>query len=161
MRMKAWNAQAKTVSELTFLHTYEFHGFECKVSQFDGKLECGWRLKAAIQAAEEELDEEDTWDIKVYGPLTDIHPGQTTTTNLDFIVKLVKAGDQHDAMVNVDFLDEEGTPRTFKVHESLQDQLVEGRFYVIHRAKILDNHACVDTWADVLKPIGLLQQHLS
>ena len=145
--MKAWGTQSKLIAELTFLRTYEFHGFECKDSQVDGKLECGWRHKAAIQAAEEQLDEEDTWDTKVYGPLTDIAPGQTTTNNLDFIVKLVKEGDQHGEMVSVDFKDEEGTSKPFKVHETWRDQLLVDRIYVIHRAKIIDNQGYLDTWA--------------
>ena len=147
MRMKAWGKQSKLIAELTFLRTYEFHGFECKESHVDGKLECGWRHKAAIQAADEQLDEEDTWDTKVYGPLTDIAPGQTSTNNLDFIVKLMRIGDQHGEMVSVDFKDEEGTSKPFNVDETLRDQLLEDRVYVIHRAKIIDNQGSLDTWA--------------
>ena len=93
MRMEAWGKQSKLIADLTFLRTYEFHDFECVVSQVDGRLECGGRHKASIPAAEEELDLDDTWDLKEYGPLSDIVPGQAKTNNLDFLVKLVKVGD--------------------------------------------------------------------
>jgi len=76
--------------------------------------------------------------------LTDIAPGQTSTNNLDFIVKLVKEGDQDGEMVGVDFKDEEGTTKRFKVHQTFRDQLLADRVYVIHRAKIIVNQGYLD-----------------
>ena len=146
MRMKAFGAQAKQIADLTFLTTHEFHGFECKPG-LNGDPECGWRHRAAIQPAEENLDNEDAWDGKEYGPLTDIRPGQTTTTNLSFILKLVSEGLSSDSMINVSFLDEEGTTKPFSVHETFRDQLLPDRVYVIHRAKIVNNQGWVDSWA--------------
>jgi hypothetical protein len=146
MRMKAFGAQAKQIADLKFLTTHEFHGFECKPG-LKGDPECGWRHRAAIQPAEENLDNEDAWDGKEYGPLSDIRPGQTTTTNLSFIVKLVSEGPSSDSMINVNFLDEEGTTKRFSVHETFRDQLLPDRVYVIHRARIVDNQGWVEGYA--------------
>jgi len=40
LRMKAFGKQAKLISDLNFLSTDEFHGFECKEGLEGGPVEC-------------------------------------------------------------------------------------------------------------------------
>ena len=106
---------------------------------------------SAVEKAADPLDTEDTWDQREYGPLSDIVPGKTKTNGSDFIVKLLKEKDMQDSMVQVDFVDEEGTEREFMVHESYHNILEAGSVYVIHRAKILDGQGLVDEWSMLAK----------
>ena len=47
----------------------------------------------------------------------------------------------------VDFIDEEGTTKAIKVHETHHDLLNPNHFYVVHRAKIIVDPCVVDAWA--------------
>ena len=147
MRFKAWNAQARQLAELTFMTTYDFINFKCQKNNFDDKLECNWQKGSVVQTPDEQFDPEDEWDEKTYGPLSDIHPNQTESTNLQFILKFVKAGSKQDDYVKMDFVDEEGTTKTFKVHESWEEHLVKGKLYVAHRVRILEGVGVVDAAA--------------
>ena len=147
MRLKAWNAQARQLAQLDFMSTYDFINFKCQKNNFDDKLECNWQKGSVVQTPDEQFDPEDEWDEKTYGPLSDIHPSQTENTNLQFIVKFVKAGSKQDDYVKMDFVDEEGTTKTFKVHESWEEHLVKGKLYVAHRVRILEGVGVVDAAA--------------
>jgi len=155
-RVKAWGKQAKTLSAMDWLKTYDFHGLQCKESQVDSKLECGMLAKSVVQVAHEQLDEEDNWDCHIYGALTEIAPGALADKNLHFIVKLVKIGEESPSLdeVSVDFMDDEDEVRTFNVHGTLRDQLKVDKVYIIHRAKIIDNLGNVDAWS-MLTPAPL------
>ena len=148
--MKAFGDQAKQLVALKFLGTYDFVSFQCELGN-GGKTECKMQKGSAVEKAADPLDTEDTWDQREYGPLSDIVPGKTKTNGSDFIVKLLKEKDMQDNMVQVDFVDEEGTEREFMVHENYHKILEADTVYVIHRAKILDGQGLVDEWSMLAK----------
>ena len=143
LRIRAEFKQAKVISDLTFLGTYEFHGFLCTESQ-DGRSMCVTCYGSAIRTADEQLDDEFNWDETEYFPLSffqtfmassDIRTEQDMQFTIDwaFIVKLVKKEDRGDMLV-VDFKDEGQTLQRFRVSRAYADQLIQDRIFVLHRA---------------------------
>ena len=146
MRVKGFGAQADVIADLEFLSTFDFHNF--KIEKGLGvKFEAVVQKGGTVEANTTNLNPEDTWDVKEYGPLSDISPGQDKSSNLHFLVKVVRMGQLKDEMMLVDVTDEENTSRSIKVHESHTAILITDHFYVVHRAKIIEGVGVVDGWS--------------
>ncbi len=111
------------------------------------KFEAVVQKGGTVEAFPTNLNPEGTWDLKEYGPLSDISPGQDKSSNLHFLVKVVRMGQIKDEMMLVDVTDEENTSRSIKVHECHTAILITDHFYVVHRAKIIEGVAVVDGWS--------------
>ena len=95
------------------------------------------------------LNPDATWDQREYGPLTDINPGEEKTSNLNFLLKVVKRSEVQDEWIIVEVVDEENTEKTIKVHETHDDHVKKDHFLVVHRAKMQDDICVVDPWSMV------------
>ena len=78
--------------------------------------------------------------------MSDISPGQDKSSNLHFLVKVVRMGQIKDEMMLVDVTDEENISRSI-AHESHAAVLITDNVYVVHRAKIIEGVGVVDGWS--------------
>ena len=145
MKMKGFGSMATVIAGLEFMETYDFHNFKTEKG-LGIKMEAFIQKGGTVEAAASSLNAEGTWDQKEYGSLSDIKAGEDVK-KIDFIAKLVREKETEDDMKSVEFIDEEGTTKTIKVHETHHDLLSPNYFYVVHRAKILDEQCVVDGWA--------------
>jgi hypothetical protein len=95
------------------------------------------------------LNPDATWDQKEYGPLTDINPGEEKTSNLNFLLKVVRRSEVQDEWITVEVVDEENTDKTIKVHETNDEHVKKHHFLVVPRAKMQDDICVVDQWSMV------------
>ena len=146
LRVKAFHPLAKQVAKSKFLDTCVFHNFKVDKG-FGVALEALAMRGGFIEPHEVKMNPDDTWDHKEYGPLTDINPGEERTSNLNFILKIVKKGTTVDEWISVDVIDEEGTEKNLKVHECHEEHVQVESFVVVHRAKMQDDECVVDAWA--------------
>ena len=92
MRMKGFGAQADAIANLEFLNTFDFHNFKTEKG-LGVKFEAVVQKGGCVENTPTTLNVEGTWDVKEYGPLSDISPGQDKSSNLHFLVKVVKMGE--------------------------------------------------------------------
>ena len=146
MRMKGFGAYAETIANLEFLNMFDFHNFKTEKG-LGVKFEAVVQKGGCVENTRGNLNVEGTWDVKEYGPLSDVSPGQDKSSNLHFLVKVVKMGEFKDEMMLVEVIDEENTSRSIHVHECHTAILFTDHFYVIHRAKIIEGVGVVDGWS--------------
>lgn len=146
--MTSFGAMAKNIAKLNFLGTFDFHNFKVEKG-FGVQFEAVPMKGAVVEDNETNLNPDATWDQKEYGPLTDINPGEDKTSNLHFLLKVLNTGDMQEEWMSVDVIDEEGTQKSIKVHETHDESVKTGQFCVVHRAKMQDDVCVVDAWAMV------------
>ena len=80
------------LSKLNFLKTYDFHNFKIDACCEGVALQAVALKGAWVEAKESNLDLHASWDLRVYGPLTDLMgpPFEDQTTDLHFLLKVVR-----------------------------------------------------------------------
>ena len=149
LRLKSFGAMANRIAKLKFLETFDFHNFKVEKGfgvQFEAAPVKGG---AVVEENKINLNPDATWDQKEYGPLTDLQPGEEKSSNLNFLLKVVKRGEMHEEWLTVGVIDEEATEDSIKVHETHDENVTTGSFCVVHRAKMQDDVCVVDAWAMV------------
>ena len=146
IRVKGFGDWARKLSGLSFLETVEFHQFRV-AKGYNGGLEASSGKTSNVDSVKTNLNPDNTWDQKEYGPLTDIDPGEEKPSQLNFLVKVLAKTDSVNEWISVDVVDEEKTKKTIKVHETHAKSVTKDGFLVIHRAKVLDESLVVDAWS--------------
>ena len=106
-----------------------------------------WQKDSKVQNASEPLDPDDAWDTIEYAPLSDADDPVKHGQKENFIVKLLEEKGTSENMVVIRCVDEGKLVKDIAVHIAYKDILLADRFYVIHRAMILDTHITVDPYA--------------
>ena len=148
LRIKGFSNMAQKISELKFLGTFDFHQFRVEKG-FSIGLEATPVKGVVVDENQTNLNPDASWDQKEYGPLTDINPGEDKNLQLNFLLKVVAKTDLVDEWITVEVVDEEGTKKTIKVHETHAKNVTRNGFLVIHRAKMLDDICVVEPWSMV------------
>jgi len=118
LRMKGFGAQAKVIAKLEFLATFDFHNFQIE-KRFGVQFEASPLKGATVEENPRNLNPDDTWDQREYGPLTDINPGEESSSNMNFLFKVLKKCELQDEWMTVDVTDEESTKKSIKVHKAV------------------------------------------
>ena len=146
MRIKGFKELAKRIAELKFLGTFDFHQF-----RVDRGFSVPWEASPGKGSSVDEnptnLNPDATWDQKEYGPLTDTNPGEDKNLQLNFLLKVVERSEVVDEWFTVEVVDEEGTKKTIKVHQTHERLVIKDGFLVVHRAKMLDDICVVEPWS--------------
>ena len=61
--VKGWNKDAKVLTGLSFMVTYDFMGFDTESSEYGNGLEIKWTEGSSVRKSSTELDAEDVWDM--------------------------------------------------------------------------------------------------
>jgi len=146
MRIKGFKELAKRVAELKFLHTFDFHQFRVEKG-FSVPWEASPGKGSSVVENLTNLNPDATWDQKEYGPLTDTNPGEDKNAMLNFLLKVVEISEVVDDWFTVEVVDEEGTKKTIKVHETHESLVTKNGFLVVHRAKMQDDICVVEPWS--------------
>ena len=95
LRLKSFGAMAKIIAKLKFLETFDFHNFKVEKG-FGVQFEATPVKGVVVEENKINLNPDATWDQKEYVPLTDINPGEEKSSNLNFLLKVLKRGEMHE-----------------------------------------------------------------